>query len=130
MKQIETEIWVPNPEKPGYLMLERMKTIGEVYDELEQILKEQGIYGEMDYFGISSGWNGRKQEARKQDFPNYRWIACFAVEGGSEGHYIHVEIISAEGGKWKREIIFLGKTFCGLEHALKVSNICTQAFYR
>ncbi|PLS19067.1 hypothetical protein CVD28_01285 [Bacillus sp. M6-12] len=120
-KQIETEIWVANLEKPGYLKMERKKTVQEVFDELVTVLKEQEVYGEMDYFQISVG------NDKKGDFPVFRWIACFAVEGGSEGHYIHIEVITPTG---ETETIFLGKTFLGIEHALKVSNICTQSFYR
>lgn len=125
---IETEIWVPNPEKPGYLMLERKKTIDEVYEELVEILKEQGVYDELDYFNNSMRW----QKKSKMDFPKYRWISCYAVEGGSEGHYIHVDVIWEELGSehWNSEILFTGKTFCGIDHALKVANICTKAFYR
>lgn len=124
MKQIEIEIYRPHPEKPGYLKLERNKTIVEVYDELVPILKEQGVYDELDYFTISGSWQDERE------FPNYRWIACFAVEGGNEGHYIHVEAISNADGEFQREIVFLGKTFCGLDYALKVANVCTKSFYR
>jgi hypothetical protein len=121
MKQIETEIWVPNPEKPGYLMLERVKTYNEVFEEMVQELKEERVYDELDYFSNVS------RDKRNETFPSrYQCIACFAVRGGSEGHYIHIDVISESG----RETIFLGKTFLGLEHALKVSNICTQLFYK
>lgn len=119
IKQIETEVWVLNPEKPGYLKMERKKTVNEVFQELVSVLKEEGLYGELDYFNIRVGID------RKADFPDFHWIACFSVTGGSEGHYIHVDVISDKG----TENLFLGKTFLGMEHALKVSNLCTQAFY-
>ena len=118
MNLIETDIWVPNPEQTGFLKFERNKTYGEVYEELVQFLKEQGVYDELDYLS-----NHMDKEAV---FGEYRWIACFAVKGGSEGHFIHIETISDTG----RELIFLGKTFSGLEHAMKISNLCTQAFYK
>jgi hypothetical protein len=68
-----------------------------------------------------------RREIDKKESTDYIRLGCFAVEGGSEGHYIHVAIITADNYS---ETIYLGKTFMGLEHALKVSNICTQAFYR
>ncbi|MCA1064735.1 hypothetical protein QTG56_24300 (plasmid) [Rossellomorea sp. AcN35-11] len=120
MKQIETEVWVPNPENSPFMMTERVKTYKEVYQELSEVLKKEGVYDELDYFSNMM----RREDSEFST--TYRWIACFAVEGGNEGHYIHIETIS-EGGN---ELIYLGKTFMGLEHALKVSNICTQAFYR
>jgi hypothetical protein len=120
VNQIETEIWVNNPEKPGYLMLERKKTLNEVFKELVQVLREHGVYEELDYFHVTVG------EDKNRDFPDFHKIACFAVEGGSEGHYIHIAVITATG----TDTIFLGKTFCGIEHALNVSNISTKAFYR
>lgn len=40
--------------------------------------------------------------------------AGFSSPGGSEGHYIHVELVF-DGGK--RALFMLGKTFQGMEHA-------------
>ena len=96
------------------------KTIQQVYRELVEILKENGIYGEIEYFNPMS-----YQE--KEMFPIYRWVGCFAVEGGNEGHYIHVEVINLEG---ERNLLYVGKTFEGIDHALKLSNVLTKAFYR
>lgn len=122
---IETEIWIPNPEKPGYLMLERKKTYAEVFEELVQVLKEQGVYDGLDYFS-----NMMRREQEKGEFRDWRWIACYAVEGGNEGHYIHVATIFDNTSEhWKTETVFMGKTFMGMDHALNVANICTKAFY-
>jgi hypothetical protein len=55
-----------------------------------------------------------------------RWVCVYAVEGGSEGHYIHVETIDSHH---VRHIWFLGKTFQGLDHALKMANHLTRIFY-
>lgn len=120
IKQIETEIWVANPEKPGYLKLERKKSIKEVFEELKDNLEKQGVYGEMDYFQISTGIK------KEQEFPDYHTIACFAKAGGSEGLYIYVDVVSSD----RTETFFLGKTFMGIEQALKVSNLCTLSFYK
>ena len=95
------------------------KTVHEVYSELVAILKENGIYNEIDYFS-SMSYKG------KEIFPKYRWVGCFAIEGGNEGHYIHVETIDVEG---IRALLYVGKTFEGLDHALKLSNMLTKAFY-
>lgn len=47
-----------------------------------------------------------------------KWIACYAVTGGSEGHYIHVDVIRTDQS---RDMVFLGKTFQGMEHAQKMA---------
>ncbi len=54
---------------------------------------------------------------------NIKWIACYAVTGGSEGHYIHVDLIDREG---RRTLTFLGKTFQGMAHAQAIANRCAE----
>jgi len=121
---IETEIWEPNPEKPGYMREVRKKTYGEVYKEVCQFLKERGIWDNLDYFHLSCNCSDKNYEQRP--FPVWRWIACYAVVGSSEGHYIHVDIIKSDGS---RELLFLGKTFLGMDYALYVSNMLTKVFW-
>jgi len=59
---------------------------------------------------------------------SYRWIACFAVTGGSEGHYIHIDAVSGYDGDNAGVCLHLltGKTFLGLDHAIKIASRCTQ----
>jgi hypothetical protein len=40
------------------------------------------------------------------------------VTGGSEGHYVHVDLIDGDG---KRTMVLLAKTFSGMETAYKVA---------
>lgn len=95
------------------------KTIAQVFDELVDILKKDGIYKDIEYFVYIN-------KEGKELFPRFRWVACYAVEGGNEGHYVHVDVIDIEG---KRDLLYVGKTFDGIEHALKLSNVLTKAFY-
>jgi hypothetical protein len=46
------------------------------------------------------------------------WIAVFAVTGGSEGHYVHVEALHSHSNT--RQLLFLAKTFRGFDHALRI----------
>lgn len=121
---IETEIYEPNPEKPGFLKEVRKKTFGEVYKEACQFLKERDIWDNLDYFHLSRDYSDKNYE--NKPFPTWRWIVCYAVVGGSEGHYIHVDIFKSEGGT---EQLFLGKTFLGMDYALYVSNMLTKVFW-
>lgn len=47
------------------------------------------------------------------------WIAVFPITGGSEGHYIHVEAIARDGS---RQLLYLGKTFKGMDHAWQIAR--------
>lgn len=118
IKVIETDIWEADPEKKGYLRLVRLRTIEEVYREVVQFLKEQFLHDRLEHFSIIND--------EVKEFPKWRWVACYAVTGGSEGHYIHVDAITNDG---KTVQIFLGKTFLGMNFALEVSNALTKVFW-
>lgn len=62
---------------------------------------------------------------------NYRWIACYAVTGGSEGHYIHIDLIHGYDQDWSGKALHLitGKTFLGLNHAQKIANRCAELLH-
>jgi len=118
---IDIEVWEPNPEKPGYLRFVRMKTVQEVFDELEARLKTDKLLPD-EYFTISPEYD----RCPEMETPKDWWrIACFAVKGVNEGHYVHIGIIRA-GGEYRD--LFLGKTFQGLDYALKVAGACTRYF--
>lgn len=51
------------------------------------------------------------------------WIACYAVRGSSEGHYIHVDLIRTDES---RDLVFLGKTFQGMQHAQLIAARCAE----
>jgi hypothetical protein len=130
---IETEVWEPNPDKPGYLRFVRMKTISEVYDELKARLKADDLLPD-EYFQISSGFRygdeyGGKTPNKIPLPKNYWQIICFAVRGTSEGYYIHVGLILKDG---QYQDLFLGKTLQegedGLNYALQIVSAVTKAF--
>lgn len=76
-----------------------------------------------EYFVVSSS---AKYEG-PQDWPTrWRWIASYAVTGGSEGHYIHIDIIGADGEEGKVRQVFLGKTFRGMAHAQRIAARCAE----
>lgn len=131
---IELQHYKPHPDKPGYLTFDHNTTIRDVYRQCDAALTEAGLIGEMEYFDIFAGY-----QRAKADWPASRWVACFPVEGGSEGHYVHVEAIGLfdrqqlKKGLWhqtdERELLLVGKTFMGLEHAIQIANVLTRAFY-
>jgi hypothetical protein len=52
-----------------------------------------------------------------------KWIACYVVTGASEGHYIHVDLIYHDNS---RQLVFLGKTFLGAQHAQAIAAKCAE----
>lgn len=56
-------------------------------------------------------------------FPEkYSWIVCYAVRGGSEGHYLHLDVICHGSVK----LIALAKTFEGLRFSFDVAYKITE----
>ncbi|MGB9825437.1 MAG: hypothetical protein ACPLRU_02080 [Desulfofundulus sp.] len=124
------EIWEPDPEKPGYLRFVRMKTLQEVFSELKTRLEADNLLPD-EYFSISPDYRyleryrGKKYD--KIPLPENYWrVISFAAKGTSEGHYIHVGVITRDGEYLD---LFLGKTFRGLGFALEVANACTRCFH-
>jgi len=97
-------------------------TVADVYQKLRDILEAENLIDE--YFSLSI--------VTDQTFwklvESWRWIACYAVTGGSEGHYVHVDLISGYDQDWtgKAHHLITGKTFLGLAHALKIANRCAE----
>lgn len=96
---IATASYRPDPDRPGYQLHVRDRTIGEVYDDLRAVLGEYPAGGE-EYFTTIP--------AAARSWPHGR-IVVFSVTGSSEGDYTHVEVHGDDG----RDLIFLGKTFDG-----------------
>ena len=117
----------PDPDQPQYLMqpvlyegkehllhVAAMRKLADIQDDLKEALGPylrlcEGI-SIMPYPPVDRMPDGR--------------IACFMVEGNSEGHYVHVEAIKSG----KSECVFLIKTFCGASIALAISNIINLYF--
>lgn len=119
---IETDVYEPVPDKPGLIRWVRQRTVDEVYKDTVRFLKEQGLYDELDYFS-----QGGLTADKNRDFPKWNWVACYAVKGASEGYYIHLDVITADTGILVP--LFTGKTFGGMDFALKVSNALTKVFW-
>ncbi|MBD1995369.1 hypothetical protein H6G00_01820 [Leptolyngbya sp. FACHB-541] len=111
------------------------KTVSEVFDELTSIIEVLQIPAELvkvrnyevgitwkhllDGFGVAIG------TGRDEMIPRHKWIACFPVTGGSEGHYIHIDLISFDGnGNQTTKPLFVAKTFEGWDVAAVFAALC------
>ena len=56
-----------------------------------------------------------------------RWIACYAVAGANEGHYVHVDAIHTHPyGRAVVQQLLIVKVLTGREHALAIAAVCTR----
>jgi hypothetical protein len=150
-----TDIWrkIANGERKGYLKRERFRTLLEIYGDLNHHLdvnfcpkcgwecpRNPGVYavkcakcGEDctcyidEYFSLT----GVDAHQKKPCGP-YSRICCWAVTGGSEGHYVHIGCLKQEALCRREghaaetlhlqefsvyEDWFLIKAFRGMDHA-------------
>lgn len=129
-KTVQLEIYrnVLSPEgKPtGYIKRVENRKLKDILEDLIKKLGED--YKELDYFGFSSIIE-RKDREQVAWPEKWRWIACYAVRGDSEGYYIHVDVIFSDGTRdsnGTREMLFLGKSLSGMDLALRVANKCAK----
>jgi len=127
---VALDIWIKDPDGGPYLKKVRNRTRAEIFYDLQArllALPPDGEDGPVvdEYF--SPGWYGDK-DVGAQPIPAWRWVACYAVTGGSEGHYVHVDLISegdrAAGVGWQALRLATGKTFRGMAHAQRIAAIC------
>jgi len=99
----------------GYIVHTQPKKISQVAAWIQAELQKKGIdLTEYDYFS----WDNPGDP-----WPIDAWrVACFAVTGGSEGHYIHITALH----RGEVKSLAVGKTFMGFEHAHKLSNALAE----
>jgi len=104
------------------LTITETDTVAEVYQKLREVLDAEGLIDE--YFSLAI----QTVQTFWKLLESCRWIACYAVTGGSEGHYVHIDLIHGYDQDWTGKAFHLitGKTFLGLAHALKIANRCAE----
>ncbi|MDD4934113.1 MAG: hypothetical protein PHO89_11705 [Methylacidiphilaceae bacterium] len=140
VQRVETAVWAPDPERPGYLLPPQTKTVRQVLAELNRELSrhipmayqgrwvtpESGLsaeeWGYVEPVLHEEYWVVAHDLSPSEPFPPYRWIACYVVTGGNEGYYLHVDVINSEG---ERRMVYLGKFWDQLM-ALELSGLCTR----
>lgn len=126
---VSTHVWACdlNPERRGYLRMVRRLTIGEVFESLND---ELGLG--KDEFGMQELPRGLDEYFRlsiyldeSREWPDGRMIV-YVVTGGSEGHYLHVDVVSTTHARVS-ESLFLGKTFAGWDAAWDAAKLIGKA---
>lgn len=109
------------------------RTLGAVWDDITAALPAYGVdLAAFDYAGPLT------VQDRDRLFPqSFRWIACFAVRGCSEGWYVHLGVVRHDWVLTREHpdatheadlltTLFLAKTFEGWETALALVSALTQ----
>lgn len=114
-------------QKEDFIEIEKDEGIGNIsinifFKKTCALLKKTNFYDELDYFHTSI--NIKCQGDLNSEIPTFKWIVVYVVVGGSEGYYIHVDIVSLEG---IQEPLFIGKAWT-IDTALEVSNLLTKAY--
>lgn len=123
MEPIQLDFWEPVPEKPGFVQRVAGRKIVDVHAELIARLRDAAP----DYEGCSLAYRwtlAPGADVSQHRWPaTYHWIACYAVTGSNEGHYVHVDLVDQDG----RTIpMFLIKSFLGREHAQRIAALCAE----
>jgi hypothetical protein len=119
---IVIELAKPDPEKSHYMKTVGRRTIQEVATDLCEAL------GEMvdEYFCIAPDikHGSRTHNLRPSSpFPDYHWIECSAVTGGSEGHYVHARAFMQND---ENVMLYMIKSFRGLAHCYCIAEKCAR----
>ena len=116
------------------------ETIGQVFEQLRTAV--EAVAPGLEYFSSCVEWSARTPEharsalirdkpalwliTKDSPFPQPRWIACYPVTGGSEGHYVHVDCVVFHGNERVLIPLFLGKTFGGMDEAVTIAATCAK----
>lgn len=97
-------------------------TVADVCRKLRSVLDEEKLIDE------NLSVSGLPYQPFWSLLDQYRWIACYVVAGGSEGHYVHVDLVAGYDREWTGKVLHLitGKTFLGLSHAQKIASRCAE----
>lgn len=129
---IQTEIWrrVLDVEgKPsGRIFRVAGRPVAEVARDLCNELERLNLIDEYAGVGHEYKYDNAKCPDTPTDWPdNLHNIACYAVIGGSEGHYVHVDmVLTANRPNTRAQHVCLAliKTFRGMGHAREIAAKC------
>ena len=130
--ELVLEDWAPlvelaTGETTGMVRRVGGRPLTEIQRKLSRGLERAGLIVD-EYFSLSSD---AQYNHRLDSWPDNCYnVACYATEGGNEGHYVYVDVTTNNPGTGGRNTfgMFVVKTFLGMEHALRLSNELTRMF--
>ena len=126
LKTIETEILVPIEEKKGYVRYVGQRKAKEVFDELQNTLKEMNLYPD-EYFLLANAF-----QFDGVLFPKMADLHCYAQWGSSEGVYLEVDILTSDEEKKEYKTVHFatGKTLEETEAAFDRMQYIAGCIYK
>lgn len=94
MKTLETESWIPNPEKEGFLKYQGQNLVSDVFNELKTQVEEKFRTDENIGFDYISLDYELKDKAAL--FPK-GCVFVFVLPGSSEAYRVNLCVFNAEG---------------------------------
>ena len=120
----------PDGTPTGHIVRERGRAIGEVYAELRRRLEAEELLDEGLSLMVRCGDGVPGEITEESEWPrDHRHVACFAVTGANEGWYSYVELLwnsRGHGDVPRRKLLFLTKTFDGMDRAYQVAKRCAE----
>lgn len=132
--------WARASRRDAITLLDLYRELKGILDPLQTVTVANGdyLYG-IDYFSrmyqYDEHTHRRTLEERgipvltdttKLDEVRYHWIAVFPVTGGSEGHYVHVDLLWQRDHREGRIPLFLLKTFGGHAEAVSLAGLLAR----
>jgi len=128
---IDTQIWKPNPDKPGYLkyygQVEMMTITEGIRDALAAIPYEDGEYSALDVLewinGPHNGWSDDQPDDAL--WPEKTEAMVTVKHGGSEGYHI---LILAMDRKGNAQQLYTIKYLLGRDEVWQIAAALDLAF--
>ena len=119
---VQTEVWkriLKDGVDTGCIRRVAGRPVGAIYADLyKKITRLVDEYAALGHsFKYLPGGMGHTVEC-----PKYHRISTYAVTGGSEGHYVYVDLQVDDGqGNLKIVNLMMVKTFKGMKHARRIA---------
>lgn len=126
------DVWryvVENGQQTGYIRRSHGRPVGEIVADLTKRISR--LVDEYATLGGDFKYARGVENVYETECPEAQRIAVYAVTGGSEGHYVHVDLHVREGEYGNARLVvrslMLVKTFKGMKHARKIANRLADA---
>lgn len=119
--KVALDVWrykVEDGVKTPYVLREKGREGCDVVADLCYEARE--LLEEVEYADLAYTY-GRQEDGSRDphaEVPPARQIACYAVTGANEGHYVHVDLHTVDN---ETVPLMLVKTFMGMDHAWKIA---------
>ncbi len=103
----------------GFIEREKGRPVGQIVDDLKLTIRRFSV----EYATLSPHFKYQRTDGWNIECPKARKTVVYAETGGSEGHYVHVDLYCEdEAGGHKVVPLMLVKTFKGMAAARRIAD--------